>query len=252
MLEVNNLSVRYEGRYALKNVSLSIDEGEWLMLVGPNGAGKSTLVSAISRGVKYEGEVLLGGRDIMTLKPRSMAKTLGVLRQSSSVGYAYTVEQVVSMGRYAHTRGALRLRDEQGAEMIEKALRMTGLIDMRERSMLTLSGGEAQRVFLAQVFAQNPRLLVLDEPTNHLDLPYQKQVFGLIDKWLLGEGRAVISVVHDLSLARAYGTRAMLLSEGETVADGSANEALTPENLERVYGIDVYAWMRELLHQWEA
>ena len=100
------------------------------------------------------------------------------------------------------------------------------------------------------MFAQNPRVLLLDEPANHLDLGYQKHIFSLIGRWLSQPGRAVLSVVHDLSLARRYVTHAVLMDGGRCVARGTMEETLTPENLARVYGMDVGGWMRELLGQW--
>ena len=117
--------------------------------------------------------------------------------------------------------------------------------------MLTLSGGETQRVFLAQVFAQNPKVLILDEPANHLDLKYQQQLFSLLADWLKTPGRAVLSVVHDLSLARRYGTRVLLMDRGKNVAQGSPREVMTPQTLQKVYGMDVAAWMRDLLSPWQ-
>jgi len=128
---------------------------------------------------------------------------------------------------------------------------MTGLTGLRHASMLTLSGGETQRVFLAQVFAQNPQVLVLDEPANHLDLNYQQQIFSLIREWLQEPGRAVLSVVHDLSLARHYGTHAILMDHGKSISQGAIHEVMTPDNLQRVYGINVYEWMRKMLSQWQ-
>jgi iron complex transport system ATP-binding protein len=122
----------------------------------------------------------------------------------------------------------------------------------RNQSVLTLSGGELQRTFLAQVFAQNPSLLLLDEPSNHLDLIYQKQVFMLIRDWLKTPGRAVLSVVHDLSLARAYGTRAVLLKDGQVIAQGSIPDVFGSQPLEKAYSMDVYAWMRKMFGQWTA
>ena len=102
----------------------------------------------------------------------------------------------------------------------------------------------------AQVFAQNPKLLILDEPANHLDLIYQKHIFSLIEAWLKQPGRAVISVVHDLSLAKKYGTHAVLMDRGRCAAQGKTAEVMTRERLEAVYGMDVYGWMRDLLGQW--
>ena len=135
---------------------------------------------------------------------------------------------------------------------MEEALERTGLTGLRRQSVLTLSGGELQRTFLAQVFAQSPKLLLLDEPTNHLDLVYQKQVFALIQEWLKTPGRAVVSVVHDLSLAKAYGTQALLLHHGREVAHGGVDAVMCPENLNAVYDMDVAAWMRGLLAQWQS
>ena len=131
------------------------------------------------------------------------------------------------------------------------ALEQTGLYEQRHQSVLTLSGGELQRTFLAQTFCQDPRLLLLDEPTNHLDLVYQKQVFDLIQSWRQKKDRAVISVVHDLSLARAYGTRAILLDRGRVVADGPMEEVFSDEVLNRVYRMDVREWMMRMLAQWK-
>ena len=125
-----------------------------------------------------------------------------------------------------------------------RAGQWTGLTALRRASVLTLSGGELQRTFLAQVFAQNPKLLILDEPANHLDLIYQKHIFSLIEAWLKQPGRAVISVVHDLSLAKKYGTHAVLMDRGRCAAQGKTAEVMTRERLEAVYGMDVYGWMR--------
>ncbi|MDD3169096.1 MAG: ABC transporter ATP-binding protein, partial [Eubacteriales bacterium] len=107
------------------------------------------------------------------------------------------------------------------------------------------------RTFLAQLLAQDPQLLILDEPTNHLDLIYQKQIFGLVKEWIDHTGRAVISVVHDLSLAKAYGTDALLMEGGKLLASGTIDEVLTRTNLENAYSMDVHQWMKELLNQWE-
>ena len=122
----------------------------------------------------------------------------------------------------------------------------------RNQSVLTLSGGELQRAFLAQLFVQGPRMLLLDEPTNHLDLIYQKQVFALVRRWMDETGGAVISVVHDLSLAKAYGTHALLMKHGRTVESGPIGAVMTPEHINGVYGMDVYDWMRTMYGQWVA
>ena len=244
------LSVRIGGHQILRDVSLSVEEGGWLMLAGPNGAGKSTVVNAISRAVPYDGEILWRGEDVRRMRSHVLARHLGILSQTHSVGYSFSVEEVVRLGRYAHAPGIFSPRGG-GEEQINRALEETGLTELREQSVLTLSRGELQRVFLAQLFAQNPELLILDEPTNHLDMVYQKQIFALLSEWLRQPGRAVISVVHDLSLAMAYGTSAVLLDRGEAVSSGPVREVLSPDHLRSVYGMDVYGWMRQMLEQWQ-
>ena len=184
--------------------------------------------------------------DALTLRHQDLAS---ITKATGSYGY-FSVEEVVRLGRYAY---APTIFSRHGGEeqAVHAALEQTGLYELRHQNVLTLSGGELQRTFLAQTFAQDPKLLLLDEPTNHLDLVYQKQVFELIQNWLKQEGRAVISVVHDLSLARAYGTRALLLDRGQVVADGTMAQVFSDEVLDRVYHMDVRAWMNRMLAQWK-
>jgi len=251
MLKAEHITVRYGARTVVQDLSFSLKAGEWLMLAGPNGAGKSTLVNAIAQSVSYTGVFSLGSQDIRALRPADLARQIGVLSQHNSVEYDYSVEEIIALGRYAHERGFLSHRDSEGAEKLAQALERTGLAHLRHASVQSLSGGELQRVFLAQVFAQDPRILILDEPANHLDLKYQQHIFGLIEHWLKQEGRAVISVVHDLSLARRYGTRALLMHQGRCVAQGSMEQVLAPDLLRSVYEMDVYGWMRGMLAQWQ-
>lgn len=253
MLEVKKLSIKYGPLTVVNDVSFSVKEGQWLMIAGPNGAGKSTALHAITGGVEYNGEIRFQKRDIQKMKAAERARSIGVLSQNHFVGYSFTVEEVVRLGRYAHSSGFLKGRKHPGEdnEAVEQALTLTGMANQKNQSVLTLSGGELQRTFLAQVFAQEPQLLLLDEPTNHLDLIYQKQVFALITDWLETSGRAVVSVVHDLSLAKAFGTHALLLNQGECVAQGTVRDVLNAAHLNDVYQMDVSGWMRKMLSQWE-
>ena len=251
MLTGEHITVRYGKRAVVDDLSFRLDEGEWLMLAGPNGAGKTTLIETIAQGTPYTGNIRWENEDIRTMKGNKLAQRIGILSQKNNVSYAYTVEEVVGLGRYAYKGGLFSGRDDGGKAQVEKALEMTGLTDLRHASMLTLSGGETQRVFLAQVFAQNPRVMILDEPANHLDLKYQQHIFSLIREWLKEPGRAVLSVVHDLSLARRYGTHAILMDHGKSIARGEIREVMAPDTLQQVYGMDVYEWMREMLSQWQ-
>lgn len=252
MLEVHDLTVSYGAHTVVDHLNFQVVEGQWLMIVGPNGAGKSTILNAITQGAGYTGTVLLNGTDVKRQKASLRAREIGVLAQNHHVGYDFTVEEIVRLGRYAHSSGLLAGRKNEDETAVQQALELTGMAPQREQSVLTLSGGELQRTFLAQVFAQNPRLLLLDEPTNHLDLVYQKQVFALIREWLKTPGRAVISVVHDLSLARAFGTHALLMHQGKAVAQGNVKDVLASGQLDPVYGMDVFEWMRTMLSQWKS
>lgn len=251
MLEVKNMTVQYGSLKIVDEINFKIKPREWLMVVGPNGAGKSTVVSAVAQVSSYSGQVLFDGQDVAKMKPKTAAKCFGVLTQKHHVGYSFTVEEVIRLGRYSFSKGMFSSKNEEDDVKINEAIRLTGLEPFRKQSVLTLSGGELQRTFLAQLLAQDPKLLILDEPTNHLDLVYQKQIFELIRSWIDQTGRAVLSVVHDLSLAKAYGTHALLLDKGRIVSSGSNSEVLTEHNLNEVYAMDVYGWMHRMLSQWK-
>ncbi len=251
MLKAEHLTVRYGEKDVLRDVSLSIRKGEWWVVVGPNGAGKSTLAGVLGRTVPYDGSVILEGKNVRQIPSQEYARKVGVLSQNHSAVYGFTVEEVVGLGRYARHTGFLKRGDPEGERKVDEALERTGLTDMRKRNMLTLSGGESQRVFLAQVLCQDPEILILDEPANHLDLPFQQELFSLIGEWLKEPGHAVITVMHDLSLARKYGSHALLLNKGQCISQGRADAVLTPEILQDVYGTDVYRWIRELLAVWK-
>ena len=251
MLEVKDLSVNIGGKDIVKHVSFSVEPGQWLMLIGPNGAGKTTIVNAISQGTPYTGEVHFEGKNVKHMKSREMARCFGVLTQNHYVGYSFTVEEVIRLGRYSHRPGYFEGGRDVSEQLVADAVAKTGMEPFLKQSVLTLSGGELQRAFLAQLFVQAPKLLMLDEPTNHLDLVYQKQVFQLVRKWMDDTGGAVVSVVHDLSLARMYGTHAVLLSQGKMVTSGPIGSAFDPAVIDKVYSMDVKAWMNELFSQWQ-
>ena len=250
MVIARDLSVRYGTKTAVDRVGFRASAGEWWMIVGPNGAGKSSLAGALTRTVPYSGRAYLDRRELRSYSSREFARKVGILSQNNSNIYAFTVEEVVSLGRYAWRSGYFGNADAEGKDRIAEALEATGLTEMRERSMLSLSGGECQRVFLAQVMAQEPQVMVLDEPANHLDLPFQQQLFGMIREWLKTPGRLAITVTHDLSAAKKYGSHAILMNEGKAVSCGRADEVMIRENLETVYGMDVFGWMREMSGVW--
>jgi iron complex transport system ATP-binding protein len=250
LLDVENLAVRLGEKDILTGISFTVEPGQWLMILGPNGAGKSTLIRALAQGIAYSGLIRIRDRNAAEIPRREFAQDLGVLFQSHSITYDFTVEEIVRMGGYSRAEGLFR-RSEPREDFFERAIAQTGLQPLLRQSVRTLSGGELQRVFLAQLLNQNPDILVLDEPANHLDPVYQKQTFELLQQWLLHRKGAVLSVVHDLSIARRYGSQALLLSGGRQAAAGTMEEVLQPELLRDVYGMDIVQWMKTLYAQWE-
>lgn len=249
MLTVNNCSVRIGKVSIVDDVNFDLRPGQWLMLAGPNGAGKTSLLKAIARSLKSSGNMLFDGQDIAKMPSRGLARSMAVLQQSHNLSYAFTVRELVALGRYAH-QSAWSHQDLGGQQKIDEAIELCGLTALKNQNALTLSGGELQRAFLAQVFAQDTPLLLLDEPVSHLDLPYQQSIFDLIDQWLKTPGRAVLSVVHDLQLARKYGSHGLLMKQGKRLAFGPMDEVFTRDNLKQAFDMDVSAWFDGLHAAW--
>ncbi|MCD1146599.1 ABC transporter ATP-binding protein [Peptoniphilus sp. KCTC 25270] len=250
MLQVKNLTVAFTGQTILDSINFHIEEGDWLMIIGSNGAGKTTITNAISQSLPYTGEILYKGTDIKEMRSKDRAEKIGVLMQNHMVSYGFKVKEIVEMGRYAYSKDFLSTISDEDENMVEYALEKTGLKKLKNQSVLKLSGGELQRTFLAQLIAQNPSLMILDEPTNHLDISYQEQTFNLIRDWLKEGNRAVISVVHDLRLARMYGNKALLLKEGKIMFAGKMEEVMQQDVLKQGYGVDVYDWQKRLNKNW--
>ena len=251
MLRVDKMSVIINQKYIIKDVAFDMSENELLMITGPNGAGKTTLIRAIMHNIKHSGAAHLNDVNIAEISSVNLAKLVGVLTQKHNPQFSFSVREVVALGRYAHKKGIFGKMSDEDNEKIENALMLTGIYNFRDRSVLNLSGGELQRVFLAQVFAQDPKILILDEPTNHLDLQYQISIFDTIKEWVKGEGRSVIAVVHDLNIVYTYGTKALLMNEGRIYSYGDVEDVLKRENLKKVYEVDVAQWMQNLLKHWQ-
>lgn len=250
MLEVNNVSTLSTHDFHLNQISFTIDEGDWLMAVGPNGAGKSTLIRAIAGGIDYEGEIRYNQQDIKAMPSKERAKAIGILMQHQNTAFNYTVEEIVGLGRYPYKKGLYSTRTKEDQVAIDNALEITGITKYRDRSIQTLSGGEQQRTFLAQVFAQNPSILILDEPANHLDLTYQEIIFNIIKDWLNEGLRAVMTVVHDLTTAHLYGSKGVLFNHGTIQAKRAIKNIMTAKHLNPVYNTDVYRIMKDRSKIW--
>ncbi len=242
MIRAEGVSVELSGRRVVHDVELAVPEGELLALVGPNGAGKSTLLSALSGERHPEtGRVTLDGRPIRDIEPLELARLRAVLTQDNAVSFPFLVGQVVQMGRSPWLRTGQR---EQDAEAISQALERADVTHLLGRRFTQLSGGERARVSLARVLAQDTPIVLLDEPTAALDLRHQEDVLR-IARQLAAEGRTVVVVLHDLSLAGAYADRVALLENGRMRALGAPAEVLTEELVSEVYGLAVEVLVRD-------
>ena len=239
MLELKNIRhVFPESNWTLYVPSLEISPGEVFCIIGPNGSGKSTLLR-IASGVlePLEGTIFLRGKNIFAFKRRSVARSLGYLPQETVSLYDFTVEEIIGMGRYPHTRGLGTLENRDLA-VVQECLDLTELTPLRGRPLSRLSGGEKKRVFLASALAQKPEILLLDEPTSALDVHHQVQFFRLLQQ-LSRDGMGVAVVTHDINLASLFGDRMMVLSGGEPVVSGPPAEVLTASTVRSVYGEDI-------------
>ncbi|MBV7550245.1 heme ABC transporter ATP-binding protein [Pseudomonas sp. PDM26] len=239
MLRANNLLVRRGNRTVLANIDIELRPGEVLGVLGPNGAGKSTLLTALCGELaSSEGTVSLDERPLADWPGQERARRLAVLPQSSSLNFAFSVNQVVGMGRLPHASG--RVRD---AEIVAEALKAADALHLAGRSYLALSGGERQRVHLARVLAQlwpgaAGQILLLDEPTSMLDPLHQHTILQAVRDFA-ERGAAVLVILHDLNLAARYCDQLLLLQQGLPHAYGPPAEVLTAEALAAVYGLEV-------------
>ncbi|MFK3978929.1 heme ABC transporter ATP-binding protein [Micromonospora sp. NPDC050397] len=235
-IEIRNLRVRLGGRLVLDEVDLEVRAGELLALVGPNGAGKSTLLAAACGDVPATaGSINVQGAPLGRWTPVRLARQRAVLPQRTTLAFPFTSVEVVGMGR---TPWAGRPEQDQDAEAVAEAMRLTETTGLADRPFPTLSGGEQARVALARVLAQRTPILLLDEPTAALDLHHQELVLG-VARDRARAGGAVVAVLHDLGLAAAYADRVALLADGRLVADGSPGQVFTADRLGPAYRHDI-------------
>nr|WP_217475115.1 heme ABC transporter ATP-binding protein [Stutzerimonas stutzeri] len=239
MLRAQRISVRRGASAVLTDIDLQLPSGEVLGVLGPNGAGKSTLLGALSGELAVSaGEVSLQGRALADWSGTERARCLAVLPQSSSLNFAFRVEEVVGLGRLPHDSGR-----EQDQDIVSSALQAADAQHLGPRNYLALSGGEQQRVHLARVLAQlwpgRPgQTLLLDEPTAMLDPLHQHSILQSVRRFA-ERGGAVLVILHDLNLAARYCDRLLLLADGYARVSGSPEQVLQAEPLKAVFGLDV-------------
>ncbi|RZF61348.1 heme ABC transporter ATP-binding protein [Sphingobacterium corticibacterium] len=239
MLRIEELSYEIKGHRVLKDVSLQVRKGEVVALLGANGAGKSTLMRLISGELKpSSGNITLFDKRIDKYENRTLAQGRAMLSQQHAINMAYTVKELVVMGRYPHFQSSPSVKDWK---IVQETMAICGVADFADRVYLSLSGGEQQRVQLARVLSQlwdNPdALLLLDEPISALDLHYQQKVLS-IAKSLSRQGFMVLVILHDINMASLYADRIIMLKNGRKWLDGTPNEVLNDKNIYTIFSVE--------------
>ncbi|MER5985882.1 ABC transporter ATP-binding protein [Streptomyces sp. NPDC001787] len=235
-LAARGVTVGYGGRTVIDDLDVEIPPGVITTIIGPNGCGKSTLLRTLTRLLKPAGgAVVLDGEDIAGLRTRDVAKKLGLLPQAPVAPEGLTVADLVARGRHPH-QSWLRQWSSDDADVVERALAMTGVSELADRPVDSLSGGQRQRVWISMTLAQGTDLLLLDEPTTYLDLAHAVDVLDLVDD-LHESGRTVVMVLHDLNLAARYSDNLIVMRDGRILEQGHPRDVITTELLREAFGL---------------
>jgi iron complex transport system ATP-binding protein len=236
-LAVENVTLAYDRRVIAEQLSVEIPDRSFTVIVGPNACGKSTLLRALSRMLRpARGRVLLDGQAIQTMPAKKVARTLGLLPQSSIAPDGITVADLVARGRYPH-QGILRQWSDEDERVVRESMERTGVAELADRYVDELSGGQRQRVWIAMALAQQTPLLLLDEPTTYLDIQHQIDVLDLCADLHEQQGRTLVAVLHDLNHAARYATHLIALRDGRVIAQGAPSDIVTAELVEEVFGL---------------
>jgi iron complex transport system ATP-binding protein len=236
-LTAENLTLAYGTTPIVQNLEFSVAAGSFTVLIGPNACGKSTALRGLARLLPPAGgRVLLDGRDIAHRKTREIARELALLPQSPLTPPNVSVADLVARGR-APYQSLLRQYSRDDERAVEAAMLATGVADLADVAVDELSGGQRQRVWIAVALAQETEVLLLDEPTTYLDLTHQIEVLDLCAR-LHAQGRTLVVVLHDLTMAARYATELVAFKEGRVIAQGTPREVVTPDILREVFALD--------------
>jgi iron complex transport system ATP-binding protein len=237
-MQLHGVGLEIDGRWLVKDASLCLPAGRLTALVGLNGSGKTTLLRLLA-GLwpPSEGEVVVGGREISTIPRRELARHVSYVPQDTHLGFAFTVRDVVMMGRHPHL-GRFEREREQDRRSVESAMRRADVFDLADRSVIEISGGERQRVIIARSLATEAAAILLDEPTANLDIAHVLDVLNLC-RQLAGEGKIIALATHDLNAAARYADQIVLLQSGRVVACGPPDDVITDSAIRKIFGVQV-------------
>lgn len=236
-LRADDVTLAYDRRVVSEQLSISIPDQSFTVIVGPNACGKSTLLRALSRLLlPTRGNVVLDGKAISSYRAKEAARIIGLLPQSSISPEGITVVDLVGRGRYPH-QGLIRQWSDQDQDAVEKAMIATNIVDLRGRQVDELSGGQRQRVWAAMALAQQTPILLLDEPTTFLDIAHQIELLDLFAD-LHAAGNTLVAVLHDLNHASRYATHLVAMRDGKVIAEGAPKEIVTSTLVREVFGLE--------------
>ena len=238
---IKNLSFSYGEKRVLSELSLEISKGRITTLMGANGCGKSTMFQLLTKNLRPKsGEILLEGVPLESMSLREFSRKVAIVHQNNTAPGDLTVEQLVAYGRIPYTKMGQPVSRDKDEKMIERAMKITGTINLRKKQIHALSGGQRQRVWIAMAIAQGTSILLLDEPTTYLDVRYQLQILKLVKMLNQKLGITVLMVLHDINQALYYSDEIIALSSsGTLVAKGNPRQVITSRMLYDVYGINL-------------
>jgi iron complex transport system ATP-binding protein len=237
VIAFEGVSVRYAGapRDAAHDVTFTAERRRMTALVGPNGSGKSTLVRALlGRQKLAAGHITIDGAPLASMTRGEVARRIAVVTQREELSFPTPVSDYVALGRFPH-RGAWRSAGAEDRAAVARAVELSGIGPLLDRTVDTLSGGEWQRARIARALAQGGEAMVLDEPTTYLDIAHEMEAFELLSR-LVREGMAVLLVSHQLNLVARFADMLVLLHDGQVAASGTPDDVMRGAVLERVYG----------------
>ena len=238
-LEVENLEFGYRDDLVVRNISFNIKAGSFVSIIGPNGSGKSTLLKTLNNIYNpNSGSILLYHKNLLSYRKREIAKKIALVPQDTVIDYDFTVEDVVMMGRHPYKKRFER-ENEIDYKIVNESLELTNTLNLKDRVINQISGGERQRAIIAKALAQKPDIILLDEPTSNLDINHQMDILNLLKKLNKENGLTVILVIHDINLACRYSHEIILLNKGKILGMGTPEEVITVENIENVYDMKV-------------
>ena len=247
MIEVNKLSFSYGNKKILNNISFKIFENDRLCIIGPNGSGKTTLLKSLCNILDFQGSIFIENKNIKDIE---VYKTVAFMSQISEIYFDYSVFDTVILGRYSSFKDKIfSTPDKKDKEIVLECLEKLKIIHLKDKSINELSGGELQKVFLARVFAQNPKVILMDEPANHLDLNSQIELIYNLKEWASKDLRCIIAVMHDINNVFNFANKILLLDKGENLYFGDY-ENFNLELLNKIYNVNVAEYMRNSLTKW--